>query len=245
MFRMFTCALVLSAAAMTFADDAAEKAPKEAPKKTSEKAELDLSTTRLKASYAIGLTIGKSLQADGLEVDVANVAAGLRASLEGTTPKLSTAQIREAISVFQQEMQGKLIARRQAEGEKNKADGQAFLAKNAKKEGVVTLESGLQYEVLKKGDGKKPTANDRVRTHYHGTLLDGTVFDSSVEREEPITFGVGGVIAGWTEALQLMQVGAKWRLFVPSNLAYAERGAGADIGPHSTLIFEVELLGIE
>ncbi|MDP6722423.1 MAG: FKBP-type peptidyl-prolyl cis-trans isomerase, partial [Pirellulaceae bacterium] len=137
------------------------------------------------------------------------------------------------------------VARKKVQGEKNKADGKAFLAKNGKKDGVITLASGLQYQVLKKGNGKRPTKADRVKTHYHGTLLDGTVFDSSVERKEPISFGVTGVIAGWTEALQLMQVGDKWRLFVPSDLAYAERGAGADIGPHATLIFEVELLGIE
>ncbi|MDP6466756.1 MAG: FKBP-type peptidyl-prolyl cis-trans isomerase [Pirellulaceae bacterium] len=233
MIRIFAFGLFLASANLVMAQAPAEKA------------ELDLTTTRLKASYAIGLSIGKSLKADGLEVDITTLAAGLRASLEGKEAKLNATQIREAIGSFQQEMQAKVVARKKVQGEKNKADGKAFLAKNGKKDGVITLASGLQYQVLKKGNGKRPTKADRVKTHYHGTLLDGTVFDSSVERKEPISFGVTGVIAGWTEALQLMQVGDKWRLFVPSDLAYAERGAGADIGPHATLIFEVELLGIE
>ena len=124
-----------------------------------------------------------------------------------------------------------------------KTEGKVFLAANKKKEGVVTLESGLQYKVLKKGEGPSPKNTDRVRTHYHGTLIDGTVFDSSVERKEPAEFSVGGVIRGWTEALQLMKVGSKWRLFVPSELAYGPRGAGQDIGPHVVLIFVLPLFG--
>jgi FKBP-type peptidyl-prolyl cis-trans isomerase FklB len=164
--------------------------------------------------------------------------AGLRASLDGKESKLSAAQAREVITTYQSESRNKLAL-------ENQATGKAFLAKNGKKDGVITLASGLQYLVLKSGNGQQPTKNDRVKTHYHGTLIDGTVFDSSVEANEPITFAVTGVIAGWTEALQLMRVGDKWRLFVPSELAYSERGAGADIGPNTTLIFEVELLGIE
>jgi FKBP-type peptidyl-prolyl cis-trans isomerase FklB len=202
------------------------------------KAELDLSTTRLKASYAIGVNIGQSLKGDGLDVDIAALVAGLRASLDGKESKLSAAQAREVITTYQSESRNKLAL-------ENQATGKAFLAKNGKKDGVITLASGLQYLVLKSGNGQQPTKNDRVKTHYHGTLIDGTVFDSSVEANEPITFAVTGVIAGWTEALQLMRVGDKWRLFVPSELAYSERGAGADIGPNTTLIFEVELLGIE
>ena len=123
-------------------------------------------------------------------------------------------------------------------------EGREFLAENSKKENVITLESGLQYEVIKSGDGPKPTLNDQVTTHYHGTLIDGTVFDSSVERGQPASFPVSGVIKGWTEALQLMSVGSKWRLFVPHGLGYGERGAGPQIGPYSTLIFEVELISI-
>ena len=125
-----------------------------------------------------------------------------------------------------------------------KEEGANFLAKNAKKEGVISLESGLQYEILKQGSGAKPTINDNVTTHYHGTLIDGTIFDSSVDRGQPATFPVSGVIKGWTEALQLMSVGSKWRLYVPYDLAYGERGAGANIGPFTTLIFEVELISI-
>jgi FKBP-type peptidyl-prolyl cis-trans isomerase len=236
MIRLFTFVLFLASTSLVLA---------QAPAAPAKKAELDLSTPRLKASYAIGLTIGKSLKNDGLEVDVATLAEGLKVSLEGTKPKFTPAQINEAITVFQQEMRVKLLANRTAEGEKNKVAGKAFLAKNGKQDGIVTLESGLQYQILKSGDGKRPKATDRVSAHYHGTLLDGTVFDSSVEREEPLEIGVSGVIKGWTEALLLMQVGDKWRLFVPSNLAYADRGAGSDIGPHATLIFEVELLEIK
>ena len=233
MIRLFSFGLFLASTSLAMA---------QAPAKN---AELDLKSVRQKASYAIGINIGKSLKADGLEVDIAAMAAGLRASLEGKESKLSAAQIREAIMTFQTEMQAKVTERRKAQSKANQAAGAVFLAKNGKKDGVITLASGLQYKILNKGNGPRPTKNDRVKTHYHGTLIDGTVFDSSVEREEPITFGVTGVIAGWTEALQLMNVGDKWRLFVPSDLAYKERGAGADIGPHATLIFEVELLGIE
>lgn len=239
MIRMVTFAFILASAGLMMADDSAKK---EDP---TEKPASELNTTRLKASYAIGISIGKSLKADGLEVDVETLVKGLSTSLAGGESKLTVSEIREAISAFQQEMQIKLAERRQVQGEKNKVEGAKFLAKNEKREGVVTLESGLQYEVIKRGKGKRPTSKDKVKTHYHGTLLDGTVFDSSVEREEPISFGVTGVIAGWTEALQLMKEGDKWRLFVPSKLAYKERGAGDDIGPHATLIFEVELLEVE
>lgn len=240
MIRMFTFGLFLASSSLLMA-----QAPAEKPGAPAKKAQLDLSTTQLKASYAIGISIGKSLKADGLEVDIATLTEGLRASLTDQEPQLSVPQIREAISAFQQEMEVKVAERRKVQAEKNKVEGQEFLAKNGKRQGVVTLKSGLQYEVLKKGNGKQPTTKDRVKTHYHGTLLDGTVFDSSVERDEPISFGVTGVIAGWTEALQLMKEGDKWRLFVPSELAYQERGAGADIGPHATLVFEVELLEVE
>jgi FKBP-type peptidyl-prolyl cis-trans isomerase FklB len=234
MIRLFSFGLFLASASLVMAQAPAKNA-----------AELDLKTVRQKASYAIGINIGKSLKADGLEIDIAAMTAGLRASLEGTKSKLTAAQIREAITTFQEEMRAKQDERRKTQAIENKVAGKAFLAKNGRKDGVITLASGLQYKILKKGTGPRPTKNDRVKTHYHGTLIDGTVFDSSVEREEPITFGVTGVIAGWTEALQLMNVGDKWRLFVPSELAYKEGGSGADIGPNATLIFEVELLGIE
>ncbi|MFQ5448203.1 MAG: FKBP-type peptidyl-prolyl cis-trans isomerase, partial [Saprospiraceae bacterium] len=135
--------------------------------------------------------------------------------------------------------------KKEMQKQKNLEEGRAFLEANKKREGVHVTESGLQYEILKEGSGPTPKAEDKVRVHYHGTLIDGTVFDSSVERGEPITFPVTGVIKGWVEALQMMQAGAKWKLFIPSNLAYGERGAGAQIGPNAVLIFEVELLGIE
>ena len=138
----------------------------------------------------------------------------------------------------QQEMAKKL-------GEKNKAEGEAFLAENKKKEGVITLPSGLQYKVIKAGTGKKPKATDTVTVHYQGTLIDGKEFDSSYRRGQPVTFPVNGVIPGWTEALQLMEEGAKWQIFIPSSLAYGDRGAGRDIGPHATLIFEIELVSIQ
>jgi len=234
MIRAFTFALLLVTTGFVVADEPKAK-----------KSDLDLSTDRLKASYGIGLSIGKQLKGDGLEVDIATLAAGLRDSLEGADAKLTQEAFGEAIANFQKDMHAKLFAKKAKEGEQNKVAGAAFLAKNKKKPGIVTLESGLQYEVLKKGKGKSPSTTDSVKAHYHGTLIDGTVFDSSVERGEPLSFRVTGVIDGWTEALQLMKEGDKWRLYVPSELAYKERSMGDDIGPHSTLIFDVELLEVE
>lgn len=173
-------------------------------------------------------------------LDIAAVAAGLAAAFYGDEPEVSEQQIRAAFEV--------ISARMQAEQEENAklaaGAGEAFLVENAKKPGVVTTASGLQYEVLVAGDGEKPTRASTVRTHYHGTLIDGTVFDSSYNRGQPAEFPVGGVIAGWTEALQLMPVGAKYRLYIPHQLAYGERGAGASIAPFSALVFDVELLAI-
>ncbi|MBP89755.1 MAG: hypothetical protein CMJ64_24125 [Planctomycetaceae bacterium] len=193
-----------------------------------------LTTTVQQASYGIGLSIGRDMKANAPDVDMKALTQGLADAFAGREPKLTEKQVSDALQAFQAEIQAK-----------KKLAGQAFLAANKKMEGVITLESGLQYKVLKKGNGPKPKATDTVRTHYHGTLISGEVFDSSVERGEPISFSVGGVIRGWTEALQLMPVGSKWRLFVPSELAYGPRGAGEKIGPHATLIFDVELLAIE
>jgi FKBP-type peptidyl-prolyl cis-trans isomerase FklB len=193
------------------------------------------------ASYGIGLQMGQQLADNPFEgLDIAAVAAGLAAAFYGDEPEVSEQQIRAAFEVIgarmqaEQEEQAKLAA----------GAGEAFLAENAKKPGVVTTASGLQYEVLVAGDGEKPTRASTVRTHYHGTLIDGTVFDSSYNRGQPAEFPVGGVIAGWTEALQLMPVGAKYRLYIPHQLAYGERGAGASIAPFSALVFDVELLAI-
>lgn len=204
----------------------------------------DLQDPKQRASYSIGADIGTSFKRQGIEVDVRALAAGLADTLAGK-PALSDADMKQALNTFKVEMMAKLEAQQKVAGEKNLKDGEAFLAANAKKDGVKVLKSGLQYKVLRTGAGKTPAATDKVRTHYHGTLIDGTVFDSSVDRGEPVTFAVNQVIPAWTEALQLMKEGDKWQLVVPSKLAYGEEGAGGQIGPNATLIFDVELLSIE
>ncbi len=192
-----------------------------------------------KLSYALGMSIAANLQKSGVaEIDVEAFTKGLKHHIEGTTTEISEEEAGKIINEYFAEIQSKQF-------EANIKAGKDFLSENAKKEGVVTLESGLQYEVMNEGDGATPKSTDQVKCHYHGTLIDGTVFDSSVQRGEPAVFPVNGVIAGWVEALQLMNVGSKWKLYVPSDLAYGERGAGQHIPPHTTLVFEVELLGIE
>ncbi len=192
-----------------------------------------------KISYALGMNLAQNLKASGIEtIEFAEFTKGLEAAFEGKETQMSADEANQTLQQFFGELQAK-------QAEAAIKAGQDFLAENAKKEGVVTLESGLQYEIINEGTGAKPTAADQVECHYHGTLIDGTVFDSSVQRGEPATFPVGGVIQGWVEALQLMPTGSKWRLFIPSNLAYGERGAGQHIGPHTTLVFEVELLAIK
>lgn len=193
-----------------------------------------------KVSYFIGLNMGGQFKQQGMEIDVASLTEAIKAALAGEKPKFTQEELMGAMQAFENSMREKEAAR----GNEAKAAGEKFLAENGKKKGVTTTASGLQYEILKAGDGPKPQATDRVNVHYHGTLLNGKVFDSSVERGQPITFGVQEVIKGWTEALQLMPVGSKWRIFIPSNLAYGEQGAGGDIGPNEALIFDVELLGI-
>jgi FKBP-type peptidyl-prolyl cis-trans isomerase FklB len=190
-------------------------------------------------SYGIGQDIANNLKAQGMDnVNTALLAKGIQDALKNTPPLLTKEQSNMSISNYLQQMKTEKAA-------KNKVDGEKFLAENKTKAGVVTLPSGMQYQVVKEGTGAKPTINDKVKTHYHGMLIDGTVFDSSVDRGEPISFPVSGVIKGWTEALQLMPVGSKWRLFIPADLAYGDRQAGPKIGPGSTLIFDVELLDIE
>ena len=203
----------------------------------------------------IGLNIGRSMAQDEIDVDADILVKGIKDALAGDKTKflLTDEQMQEAIQNFQAELQKKAIERqqkmaaeREALGKKNKEDGAAFLAKNKDREGVKTTASGLQYEIIKQGAGRKPTAKDTVRTQYKGTLIDGTQFDSSYDRGQPAVFSVGGVIDGWTEALQMMPVGSKWKLYVPSELAYRDRGSrDGSIGPHAVLIFEVELIGIE
>lgn len=192
-------------------------------------------------SYGIGRQMGRQLANDPFEGMVAKIVAqGLMDSLEGVESPLSNQVIGEAF----QEIQDIMAKKQEASSKAAEEDGKKFLTENAKKEGVFVTESGLQYEILTEGSGKKPNAEDTVSTHYHGTLVDGTVFDSSVKRGQPAEFPVNRVIAGWTEALQLMPVGSKWRLTIPQDLAYGEQGSGGQIAPFSTLIFEVELLEI-
>ncbi len=201
----------------------------------------DLKTQKEKLSYIIGLDIGRNLKSQSVDVDQSALSKGIKDALSGGKPSLTDEEIRETMTAFQKEM----IAKRQALAEKNKKEGEAFLAENKKKKGVTTLPSGLQYKVITPGKGKKPKPTDTVTVQYRGTLIDGTEFDSSYRRGQPATFPVNGVIPGWTEALTLMQEGAKWQIFVPSNLAYGEKGSGAQIGPNATLIFEVELISVQ
>jgi FKBP-type peptidyl-prolyl cis-trans isomerase FklB len=203
-----------------------------------------LKTQKDKFSYALGMNLGTSLQKQSVPVDPAILARGLRDALAGKT-QMTDDEARAAIMAVQTEMRKKMEDSRQAAGAGNKKEGDAFLAANKAKEGVTTLPSGLQYKILTAGTGPKPTATDSVVCNYRGTLINGKEFDSSYKRGQPATFPVNGVIKGWTEALQLMPVGSKWQLFVPADLAYGDRGAGADIGPGSTLIFEVELMSIQ
>jgi FKBP-type peptidyl-prolyl cis-trans isomerase FklB len=218
------------------------KAPATAAKSQSAPA---LATQKEKASYAIGMNIGKSLQKDSVEIDANSLLRGLKDGLAGSKPLLTDDEAKAALTALQNDVRKTQEVKMQVAGEANKKEGEAFLAANKTKEGVVTLPSGLQYKILKEGTGPKPTASDSVVCNYRGTLLNNTEFDSSYKRGEPATFPVGQVIHGWTEALQLMPVGSKWQLFIPSDLAYGPRGAGGDIGPNATLIFEVELLSIQ
>jgi FKBP-type peptidyl-prolyl cis-trans isomerase FklB len=203
---------------------------------------LVLKNQKDKISYIIGMDIGTNLKKQSIDIDSNILAKGVKDALAGTKPLLTEQEIQETMMAFQKEMMAK-----QAEvAKKNKAEGEAFLTENKKKEGVKTLLSGLQYKVIKAGTGKKPKSTDTVTAHYRGTLINGTEFDSSYKRGQPATFPVsGGMIPGWTEALQLMEEGAKWQLFIPPNLAYGEQGAGRDIGPNATLIFEIELVSIQ
>ncbi|MBA9079400.1 FKBP-type peptidyl-prolyl cis-trans isomerase [Rufibacter quisquiliarum] len=205
---------------------------------------MELKDLSQKISYIIGRDMAANFKKQGIDIEPESLLFGLKEALAGTPSKLSQEEVQSSMMQLQLQMQEKQQANAGAAGEQNKKEGEAFLQENKGKEGVNTLPSGLQYQVLASGSGKTPSGSSNVTTHYHGTLIDGTVFDSSYERGEPATFPVNGVIAGWTEALQLMKEGDKWRLYIPSNLAYGARGAGADIGPNATLIFDVELLQV-
>ena len=208
-----------------------------------------LTTQKQKFSYALGMSIGnglgQNLKKQSVEFDPALVSQGLKDSLAGTKTRLTEDEAKAILTQVQNDVRKEQQEKMKEAATKNKAEGEAFLAANKSKEGVVTLPSGLQYKILTEGKGPKPTATDTVVCNYKGTLINGTEFDSSYKRGQPATFGVSQVIKGWTEALQLMPVGSKWQLFIPSDLAYGERGAGGEIGPDATLIFEVELLSIQ
>jgi FKBP-type peptidyl-prolyl cis-trans isomerase FklB len=263
MSKFLTTALNLSAGGLVLLASAlAQQTPppaKTAPAKTSSAtpakphpastskspARLTLQTPKDKFSYAVGMNIGTNLHRQSIDLDPAILLRGLQDALAGGKTLLSEDEARAVLTEAQAEMRKKQDEKMQAAGEQNKKDGEAFLAANKTKEGVVTLPSGLQYKVLTQGTGPKPTAADTVICNYRGTLIDGKEFDSSFKRGQPATFPVGRVIKGWTEALPLMPVGSKWQLFIPSALAYGDKAAGPDIGPNATLIFEVELLSIQ
>ncbi len=229
--RMIVVSVVLAGlTGVVFAENAEEK---------SQTQELESLSQRM--SYAIGLQMGQSLSRLPGEFDRAAFDLALDDVLTDIEPRLSEEQMRQVFAEMQQKQQSQTTAA----GQKNLKQGEIFLSANGKKEGIITTESGLQYKVIKEGDGEKPKAADKVNVHYRGTLISGKEFDSSYKRGKPLTFGVNRVIKGWTEGLQLMTVGSKYKFFIPSGLAYGERGAGADIGPNETLIFDVELLGIE
>lgn len=204
-----------------------------------EKKELD------RISYALGLSMGNNFRSSGIEkIDVEDFAAGVAAVFSGEKPRMTYDEAKDEIRTFFQAMEERQRAAAEEMGKVNAEAGEAFLKDNGVREGVKTTASGLQYEVIEEGSGAQPDAGDQVTVHYTGRLIDGTVFDSSVERGEPATFGVTQVIPGWVEALQLMKEGAKWRLFIPSALAYGPNGAGGVIGPNATLIFDVELIKV-
>lgn len=199
-----------------------------------------------KLSYALGIGIGSQLAGMGAkELNIDDFAQAIKDVISGSKLKVDNAEAQTLVQNFFQEQEAKQQAAAAEAGKVAKAAGEAFLAENGKKDGVVTLPSGLQYQVLKEGNGKKPSATDQVVCHYEGTLIDGTVFDSSYQRNQPATFGLNQVIAGWTEGVQLMQEGAKYRFFIPYNLAYGERGAGAQIPPFAALVFDVELIEVK
>ncbi|MHA2218847.1 MAG: FKBP-type peptidyl-prolyl cis-trans isomerase [Candidatus Hodarchaeales archaeon] len=203
-----------------------------------------LKTEKDKLSYAIGMDIGKNLKRQPVELNSDVVSQGVKDSLNEGKTLMTEKEYLDILTTFRKEMTQKQIAQKKELSEKNKKEGEEFLNENRKKEDIVTTQSGLQYKVLKKGTGKIPKLTDTVTVNYRGTLIDGTEFDSSYRRGQAASFKASGVIRGWTEALQLMKEGAKWQLYIPSNLAYGERGAGRNIGPNSTLIFEVELISI-
>lgn len=205
---------------------------------------MTLDTPEKRLSYGIALRMGERMQADGMTLDIDAYALGMRDAFEGAEAKLTDDEINAEMVAFQEKLESERQAEREALASGNAEAGAAFLAENAQREGVMVTESGLQYEIVEAGEGASPGLDDQVEVHYRGTLIDGTEFDSSYGRGQTVTFGVTQVIPGWTEALQLMKEGAKYKLFIPSDLAYGAAGAGQLIGPNSTLIFDVELIDV-
>lgn len=204
-----------------------------------------LETNDQKAFYAIGLNIAESFKSQGIDADLDILLQGLKdGTAEDSEPLIAQSELQTIMTEFQQNIQKRQQEKRDAESVTNIEEGKKFLDENSKKEGVITLPSGLQYKIIKEGNGPIPTSDQTVECHYEGSLISGKVFDSSIKRGEPAKFPVTGVIPGWVEALQIMPVGSKWKLFIPSDLAYGERGAGADISPNATLIFDLELIKI-
>ena len=235
--------LPFAIAALTLGLQACDQAAEEGDAAASD-AEVTLDTPTKRLSYGVALGLGRNMARDGMNVDVDAFAAGLSDAVSGDPQRLSDEDIQAEMVAFQQRMNAEREAQQSAVAEANAQASAAFLTENSSRDGVLTTDSGLQYEVLEAGDGEMPGPDDSVQVHYRGTLIDGTEFDSSYARGEPVTFGVGQVIPGWTEALQLMPVGSKYKLFIPSDLAYGPGGAGDRIGPNSALVFEVELLDI-
>jgi len=215
-----------------------------APEAVDSAATVTLEDSNERLSYGIAFGLGQRMAADGVPMDVDAFSAGLRDAMEGAEPRMTQEEIQTEMQAYQDRAAAEQQAAIAAAGEANLAASEAFLAENATREGVVVTESGLQYEVIEAGEGASPNAEDTVEVHYRGTLVDGTEFDSSYKRGETVSFGVGQVIAGWTEALQLMSPGAKWKLFIPADLAYGPGGAGNLIGPNAALVFEVELVSV-